>query len=97
MRRWIQVHLLRFISKSCLSHMLPSQDEKDDEIIKLNLEVEALKARCGGQEKRIKDLESRCDMYENALEMLQQQVAQLLDSQGTLSTRHSEKEYKLLP
>ena len=77
--------------------MLPSQVEKDDQIVKLNTEVEALKARCGEQEKMIKDLESRCDTHENALEMLRQQVVRLLDSQGTLSTRYGEKEYKLLP
>lgn len=75
--------------------MLSSQGEKEGQIIKLNMEIEALKTRCGEYEKRVQDLESRCDTHENALEMLRQQVVHLLDSQGTLSTMYREKEYEL--
>ena len=71
------------------------QGKKDDQINILNMEVEALKTRCGVYEKRIDDLKSRCDTYENTLEMLRQQVVCLHDSQGTLSTEYHEKEYIL--
>ena len=76
---------------------LPSQGEKEDQIINLNVEVEALKTRCGVYEKKINDLESRCNTHENALEMLWQQVVCLQDGQGTLSTVYHEREYTLAP
>jgi hypothetical protein len=76
---------------------LPSQGEKEDQIINLNVEVEALKTRCGVYEKKINDLESRCNTHENALEMLRQQVVRLQDGQGTLSTVYHEREYTLAP
>jgi|ERR1700744_4022398 hypothetical protein len=97
MWRWFQVCLPKSLCESSSSNMLPSQDEKDDQIIKLNMEVEALKNRCGGYEKIIKDLESRCDTHERTLEMLRQQVVRFHDSQGTLSTMYHEKEYELAP
>jgi uncharacterized coiled-coil protein SlyX len=59
--------------------------------------VQALKTKCDRYEKRIKELESRCDTHENAMEMLRQQLVRLHDSQGTLSTMYCEKEYELAP
>jgi hypothetical protein len=77
--------------------MLPSQGENNDKIVELNKEVEALKARCGGYERVIEDFKSRWDTHEKTLEMLQQQVVHLQDSQGTLSTRYNGENYELLP
>jgi hypothetical protein len=76
--------------------MLPSKGENSEEIIRLNKEVNTLKARCGGYERIIKDFEARFDSHEDALEMLRQHVVRLLDSQGTLSTRYNGKNYDLL-
>ena len=39
------------LCESSSSNMLPSQDEKDDQIIKLNMEVEALNTGVVGMKK----------------------------------------------
>jgi hypothetical protein len=77
--------------------LLPSQDENCDEIVKLNKEFVDLKDRCAGYERVIKDLEARCDMHENSLEMLWQQIVCLCVSQGTLSASYNGENYDLLP
>ena len=77
--------------------MLLAQGKDDDEIVEgLKMEVEALKIRCNGYERAIKDLNSRCDTHENALEMLCQQLVGYLDSQSALSTMYNGKNYELM-
>ncbi|KAF8264130.1 hypothetical protein EI94DRAFT_1703479 [Lactarius quietus] len=59
----------------------------------LEMEVQALMARCNEYERIIKDLQSACDTPENILEMLRQQIISLHDSGGTLSSLYSGKNY----
>jgi predicted nucleic acid-binding Zn-ribbon protein len=77
--------------------MLPSQGENNHELVRLNEEVEALKARCSGYERIIKDLESKSETHEEVLEMIRRQVVRLENSQGTLSTSYCGQNYDLLP
>ena len=78
--------------------MLLAQGKDDDGIIDgLKLEVHALKNRCDEYERMIKDLQSRCNTHQNALEMLRQQIVRCLDSQGTLSTMYHGKNYDMMP
>jgi len=77
--------------------MLLAQGKDRDGIVEdLKMEVQTLKCRCDGYEKVIKDLTSRCDTHENALEMLRQQIVRYLDSQGTLSTTYHGNNYDLM-
>ena len=77
--------------------MLLAQGKDCDGIVEdLKMEVQTLKCRCDGYEKVIKDLTSRCDTHENALEMLWQQIVCYLDSQGTLSMTYHGNNYDLM-
>ncbi|KAF8267159.1 hypothetical protein EI94DRAFT_1701191 [Lactarius quietus] len=71
--------------------------EDNDKTFKdLKLEVEALTVRCNEYERIIKDLQSAHDTHKNILEMLWQQIVNLHDSQGTLSSAYSGKNYDLV-
>jgi hypothetical protein len=59
--------------------------DNDQAFKELKKEVQALTIRCNEYERIIKDLQSAHDMHENVLEMLQQQIVDLHDAQGTLS------------
>ena len=77
--------------------MLLAQGKDHDGIAEdLKMKVQTLKCRCDGYEKVIKDLTSRCNTHENALEMLWQQIVHYLDSQGTLSTMYHGNDYDLM-
>ncbi|KAF8262958.1 hypothetical protein EI94DRAFT_1704378 [Lactarius quietus] len=62
----------------------------------LEMEVQALTARCDEYERIIKDLQSAQDTHENILEMLRQQIVSLHDSGGTLSSMYGGKNYNLI-
>ncbi|KAF8266098.1 hypothetical protein EI94DRAFT_1701983 [Lactarius quietus] len=75
-----------------------AQGKDDNKTIKeLKMEVEALKSRCNGYEREIRDLQGTCDMHENVLEMLWQQIMHLMDAQGILNTTYGGKSYVLIP
>ncbi|KAF8267619.1 hypothetical protein EI94DRAFT_1700862 [Lactarius quietus] len=75
-----------------------SQGEDDNKTIKeLKTEVKALKSRCNGYEREIRDLQGTCDMHEKVLEMLRQQIMRLMDAQGILNTTYGGKSYVLIP
>ncbi|KAF8262980.1 hypothetical protein EI94DRAFT_1704359 [Lactarius quietus] len=62
----------------------------------LKLEVQALMVRCNEYERIMKDLQSACDTHENILKMLRQQIVNLHDSRGTLSSAYGGKNYDLI-
>ncbi|KAF8266112.1 hypothetical protein EI94DRAFT_1701998 [Lactarius quietus] len=62
----------------------------------LKLEVQALTVRCNEYERIIKDLQSARDTHKNILEMLRQQIVDLHDSRGTLSSAYGGKNYDLI-
>ncbi|KAF8262447.1 hypothetical protein EI94DRAFT_1704764 [Lactarius quietus] len=75
-----------------------AQGEDDNKTIKeLKMEVEALKSRCNGYEREIRDLQGTCDTHEKVLEMLRQQIMRLMDAQGILNTTYGGKSYVLIP
>ena len=82
---------------SSLSGILLPKDEGEGEIGKLKTEPESLKTRCTRYEGMIRDLESRCNTHERELEMIQQHIVHLYDSQGTLNTIHHGENYELMP
>ncbi|KAF8257438.1 hypothetical protein EI94DRAFT_1708999 [Lactarius quietus] len=74
------------------------QGEDDNKTIKeLEMEVEALKSRCNGYEREIRDLQGTCDTHEKVLEMLRQQIMHLMDAQGIPNTTYGGKSYDLIP
>ena len=60
------------------------------------MEAQNLKDRCNGHEKKIKDLESRCETHKRIIEMLWKEIVGLKDSQNTLSTTYDGKTYDLI-
>ncbi|KAF8258338.1 hypothetical protein EI94DRAFT_1708091 [Lactarius quietus] len=77
---------------------LQENGEDDNKTIKeLKMEVEALKSRCNGYEREIRDLQGMCDTHENVLEMLRQQIMRLVDAQGIPNTTYGGKSYVLIP
>jgi hypothetical protein len=71
--------------------------EEGDSVKKLKMEVQRLNAKCDLYEGQILDLQSKYDTHQRTLEMLQQHVVGILDSQGTLSTTYGGTSYEVIP
>ena len=98
-RERMRCHHVRFLSlhpSLYITHAASSSKDRDGIVGYLKMKVQTLKCRCDGYEKVIKDLTSQCDMHENALEMLQQQIVHYLDSQATLSMMYHGNYYDLM-
>ncbi|KAF8265901.1 hypothetical protein EI94DRAFT_1702131 [Lactarius quietus] len=81
----------------CIWLMLITQakgKDNDKTFKDLKLEVQALTVRCNEYERIIKDLQSARDTHKNILEMLWQQIVDLHDSWGTLSSAYGLIEHK---
>ena len=85
------------ISSLCSLFTQPVQGEHEETVHGPNMEAQTLKVRCNKLERKIKDLESRCDTHERVIEMLRQEVVGLKDSQNILSTGYHGERYDLIP
>jgi hypothetical protein len=74
--------------------ILLAQDENDNGNLKM--EVQRLRNKCNRYEKMIKDLESKWEMHQMHLEMLQKDVIGILGFQNRLDTMYKGKSYELM-
>jgi uncharacterized coiled-coil DUF342 family protein len=61
------------------------------------MDVRELKARCDMYERMIKDLQSRYDTHQRALDMHRKEIVGIQDHLNTLDTTYDGERYELMP